>query len=117
MFTGMCTLQFLRNMKTKKGNNRVNVFNERKLKLVNDVSLYYNFLYQDDKDALAEDPTQWNIAAFKKWISRGYPLSTDASNESKTGNNVNAADATLNTTNTTGPASKTKLEEDAWLSW
>ena len=58
LLIGMCTFQFVRNMKLKKGNNSVNAFNEGKLELVNDVLLYYNFLYQDDKDALAEDPTQ-----------------------------------------------------------
>ena len=93
------------------------MFNEGTLKLVNDVLLDYNFLYQDDKDSLVEDPTQWDIAAFRKWKSRGYPLNTDAYNTSKAGNNVNTANATFNATNTTGPASKTKLENDAWLSW
>ena len=63
LLIGMCTLQFLRNMKLKKGNNSVNAFNEGKLKLVNNMLLYYNFLYQDDKDALAEDPTQWVVQA------------------------------------------------------
>ena len=78
--------------------------------------LYYNFLYQDDEDALAEDPIQWDIVVFRRWKSRGYLLSTDAYNALKAGNNINAANATLNATNTTGPASKTKLEKDAWLS-
>ena len=41
-------------MKLKKGNNRVNAFDEGKLKLVNDVLLYYNFLYQDNEDALTK---------------------------------------------------------------
>ena len=105
LLIGMCTLQFLRNMKLKKGNNSVNALNEGKLKLVNDVLLYYNFLYQDDKDALAEDPTQLDVKAFRKWKSRGYPLSTDAYNVSKTSSNTNV---TLNTTNTAA-MSKTKL--------
>ena len=99
----------------KKCNNLVNAFNEGKLKLVNDVLLYYNFLYQNDKDALTEDPTQWNKAAFRKWKSRGYPLNTDAYNVSHAGNIANP-NATLQATNATGPTSQTKLEEDAWLS-
>ena len=44
-------------MKLKKCNNRVNAFTEGKIKLVKDVLLYYNSLYQDDEDALPEDPT------------------------------------------------------------
>ena len=78
--------------------------------------LYYNFLHQNDKDTLTEDPTQWDITAFRKWKSKGYRLSTDAYNGSKAGNNVNVTNVTLNATNTAGPASKTKSEEDAWLS-
>ena len=45
--------------------------------------------------------------------SRGYPLSTNAYNTSKTGSNTNV---TLNTTNTAA-TSKTKSQDDAWLSW
>ena len=82
-------------MQLKKGTNSGNALNGGKLKLVNDVLLYNNFLYQDDKDTLAEDPTRWDVKAFRKWKSRGYPLSTDAYNASKSGSNTNI---TLNTT-------------------
>ena len=105
LLIGMCIFQILRNMKLKRGNNCVNAFNEGKLKLVNNVRLYCNFLYQDDDNDLAEDPTQWDKADFRKWKSRGYPLSTSAYNASQAGNNVNAANAALNAMNTTGPAS------------
>ena len=64
----------------------------------------------------AEDPTKWAKVDFRKWKSDSYPLSTDALNVTQSGNNANAGNATLNTTNTTVPASKTKLEKDAWLS-
>ena len=67
--------------------------------------LYYNFLYQDDKDTLAEDPTWWDVKVFRKWKSRGYLLSTDAYNASKSGSNTNV---TLNTTPTAAMA-KQKL--------
>ena len=52
-------------MKLKKGNNRVDAFTERKLKLVNNVLLYYNFLYADGEKVLAEDPTQWVRGDFR----------------------------------------------------
>ena len=107
-----CTLVILKNMKLQKGNNSVDAFTDEKLKLVNNVLLYYTFLYQDDEDALAEDPTQWDKGDYRKWKSRGYPLSTDAYNASQAGNNVNA-NVTLQATNATGPTSQTKLEEDA----
>ena len=53
----MCTLEILKKLKLKKGSNRVDAFTEGKLKLVNDVLLYYNFLHADDEQVLAEDPT------------------------------------------------------------
>ena len=49
----------------------------------------------------------------ERWLS----LSTDALKATRTGNNANAANTTLNAMNSTEPLSKTKLEEDAWLSW
>ena len=45
-------------MKLKKGNAIVGAFTDEKIRLVNEVLLYYTFLYQDDEDALAKDPTQ-----------------------------------------------------------
>ena len=61
----MCTLQFLRNMQLQKGIDSRDALNAGKLKLVNDVLLYYNFLYEDDDDALAEDSPQWDVKDFK----------------------------------------------------
>ena len=49
----------------------------------------------------------------ERWLS----LSTDALKATRTGNNANAANTTLNAMNSTEPLSKTKLEEDAWLRW
>ena len=112
-FINMSTLEILKNMKLKKGNAIVDAFTDGKIKLVNDILLYYTFLYQDDKDALAEDPTQSDKRNFKKLKSRGYPLSTNTYNTSKAGSNTNV---TLNTTNTAA-TSKTKSQNDAWLSW
>ena len=57
LLTGMCTLRFLRNIQLKKGTDSADALNVGKLKLVNNLLLYYTFLYQDDKDTLAEDPT------------------------------------------------------------
>ena len=103
-------------MKQKKGSTGVDAFTDGKLKLVNDILLYYNSLYRDDEDTLVEDPTQWVKAKFRKWKSNGYPLSTDALNASQAVDTANAVNANLNATNTREPVSKTKLEEDTWLS-
>ena len=40
LFTGMCTLQFLRSMQLKKGTDSGDALNKGKLKLVNNVLLY-----------------------------------------------------------------------------
>ena len=100
-------------MKQKKGGTSVDAFTDGKLKLVNNVLLYYNFLCQDDEVADAEDPTLWVKADFRKWKSNGYPQSTEVLNAARASNTANAANATLNASNTAAPASKTKLEEDA----
>ena len=47
LLINICTLEILKKMKLKKDNNHVDAFTEGKLKLVNDVLLYYNFLYTD----------------------------------------------------------------------
>ena len=49
------TLTIMMKMKQRKGNPRVDAFTDEKLKLVNNILLYYNFLCQDDEEALAED--------------------------------------------------------------
>ena len=66
LLTGMCTLQFLRNMQLKKGTDSGDALNGGKLKLVNDVLFYYTFLYQDDEDTLVEDPTWWDVNFSRK---------------------------------------------------
>ena len=81
------------------------------LKLVNDVPLYYNFLYKDDDETLAEDLIQWDIKDFKKWKSRGYHVSTDVYNASKT---VSSTNVTLNITPAAATA-KQKEQEDSFL--
>ena len=53
-----CTLEILKKMKYRKDNSRVDAFADRKLKLVKNVLLYYNFLYKDNEETLAEEPNQ-----------------------------------------------------------
>ena len=62
-----CTLVIMNKMKQKKGKPHVDAFTDGKLKLVNNIVLYYNFLCQDDEYTLAEDPIQWVKADFRKW--------------------------------------------------
>ena len=44
-------------MQLQKGTDSADALNKGKLKLVNDVLLYYNFLYKDQEETLAEDPS------------------------------------------------------------
>ena len=57
-FINSCTLKFLQDMQMKKGNTTSDALNKGKLKLVNDVLLYYEFLYEDKEYAKADDPIQ-----------------------------------------------------------
>ena len=110
------TLESLKKLKQKKGNSSVTAFTDGKLILVNNALLYYNFLRQDGEVAMANDSTLWDKDDFRNWKRDGFPVSTKALNASQTGN-TNTANVTLNTTNTATPSSKTKLEDDTWLSW
>ena len=62
LLTGMCDLQYLWTMQLTKGTDTGNALNKGKLKLVNDVLLYYNFLYKDKELVKVEDPSQWDIS-------------------------------------------------------
>ena len=103
-------------MKLNKGKNCIDVFTAGKLKLVNNVLLYYNFLYADGGKVLAKDPTQWVRGTFRQWKTLGYPVSTAALNTSQTGNNANT-NTNLQASNTIAPTVQTKLEDNAYLSW
>ena len=108
-------LESLKELNRKKGNNSVVVFTDGELILVNNAFLYYNFLCQKRKVATANDPNQWNKDDFRDWKSDGSSLSTKAQNVSQSGGNNKAVNVTLNTINTAA-MSKTKLEDNAWLS-
>ena len=82
-------------MQLQKDTNSIDALNKAKLKLVNDVLFYYNFLYKDKEYAKAEDPIQWIKQEFKIWKSKGYHVITVAYNALQT---ANSATVTLNTT-------------------
>ena len=84
-----------------------------KLYLVNDVLLYNNFLYEDARKDLVDDPVQWDKRDFKKWRSKGRPISTSV---------LIASPGTISNTTTQQTSnvlttSSTKLENDALVSW
>ena len=116
-FVDIQNLESLKKMKPMKGNTSVDAFTDGKVILVNNALLYYNFLHQDDEVAEANDPTLWDKNEFRNLKSNGFPLRTNGLNATQAGNTANAANTTLNATNTPAPPFKTKLEEDAWLSW
>ena len=117
-FIGSCNMDFLRDMQLTKNNTTGDALNKAKLKLVNDVLLYYEFFYQDKECAKADEPTQWIRQDFKIWKSRGYHVSTAAYNESLAVN-TNAGAATVTTTATAAAVKQKeqKEEDDSFLSW
>ena len=106
----------MENIKRKKGSTSVDAFTDGKLVLVNNTLLYYNFLCQDGEVVEVNNLTLCDKDDFRKWKSDCYLLSTSALNTTRTGDTVNAANFTLNTSNTAVPTS-TKGKEHAWLSW
>ena len=86
-------------MQITKGNSSGDALNKAKLKLVNDVLLYYNFLYADQEYAKADNPVQWIKQDFKIWKIWGYHVSTAAYNASQA-TNIAAGTATVTTTAT-----------------
>ena len=114
-FIDSCTLEFLQNMQLKKGDTTGDALNKAKLKLVNDALLYHGFLYLDNKQAKADDPTQWIKQDFRLWKIRGYHKSTAAYNASLAVNTT--AGAATVTTTATAAAVKQKEEDDSLLSW
>ena len=85
-------------------------FTDLKITLIHDVLLYYQFLYNDSKEALADDPTQWVQGDFKKWRSQERHPSTTAHISSHASNTTTTSTASV-------IISTTEKAEDAWLSW
>lgn len=80
-----CDKQHLEGMRQKKS-NVMKGFNNLKIALIHDLLLYYQFLYNDSKEALADNPTQWVQGDFKKWKSQGRHPSTTSHTASQAGN-------------------------------
>ena len=108
----------MKKMNHNRRNSLVDAFTETKVKhkLVNDVLFYYNLLYKDNEENLAEELDQLAKRDFNKWKIQGYPLSTTAYNALQAGNITNTS-TTLQTSNAIAPTSQTKLEDNACLSW
>ena len=109
------TLRILKSIQSKKASTNITTpaFTNVKLKQVNDVLLYRNFLFKDHEYVFANDPVSWVVLDFDKWKSNGYPLSTAALNASQATNSTNTTQQTSNVTALSG----TKLKDDALLSW
>ena len=62
-------------------------FDDMRIKLINNVLLYYHFMRNNNNKVMAENPDQWGKRDFKKYKkSRGFPTSTAAYNASLAGN-------------------------------
>ena len=66
-FISLRDMDFLRDMQLTKNNTTGDALNKAKLKLVNNVLLYYQYLYEDQEYAKADDPIQWIRQDFKIW--------------------------------------------------
>lgn len=87
---------------------------DRKINLLNNVVLYYNFLWSDTSiEALVEDHEHWVVEDFKKLRSRGRHHTAAFYAALLAG----ATNTTTSTATTTVVAPKIKVAEDAWLSW
>ena len=85
--------------------------NSKKIKMISDVLLYYQFMRKNGDKQMAENFNQWVMGDFKDWRVKGYPTSN-------TGYTVSLAGNTTSTASTaTAPVFQIKLEEDTWLSW
>ena len=54
----VCDKKIPLDWKRKKDTNTFG-FNSQRIKLINNVILYYDFMYQNDDDVVAENPDQW----------------------------------------------------------
>ena len=101
----------------RKSHNTTKDFNNRKITQIYNVIRYYNYL-QTTNINLANDPGNWVMADFRKWILDGrHPNVASATAAS---NNATLPGATI-APNTTAPpvtvCPDTKKAENAWLSW
>ena len=101
-------------MQLKKGNNTGDALNKAKLRMVNNILLYYDFLFQDKEYAKADDPTQWIRQDFKIWKSQEYHKSTADYTASLAINTTTNAGAATVTTVATAAAAKQKEEADSF---
>ena len=68
--------QQLLGMRRQKYNVRT-PFNSRKINLINDVLLYYQFMRNNNNEVMVENPDQW-VREFKDWRDLGKPKSIAA---------------------------------------
>ena len=111
-FTDCCSLENIKTFHRIDGTTVVQAFSNAKLKLINDVLLYYLFLMDDSQEALAEDPVNWVRSDFRKWKTK--PRGTAILNASNAGTATqNASNTGTQQTSNVTPPSTTKLEDDA----
>ena len=85
-------------------------FDDLRIKLINNVLLYYHFMRNNNNKVMAENPDQWGKRDFKKYKkSRGFPTSTAAYNAPLAG-------TTTMTLTGSAPVSATKKHKDTLLS-
>ena len=100
--------QIILDMRHKKKNQFIPL-NNRKIKMINDVLLYYNFMRKNKDNMMAENPDQWVMEDFNQWRNGGFPISTAVC--------IVSLARTTTTTTSLLVASVTKKAEDELMSW
>ena len=108
-FVLSCDVDSIKLMERDDGsNNIVQAFSNSKLKLIEKVILYYDYLMNNQQEILARDPVVWVKSDYFKWLST--PKVGTAATQ-------NASNSTTQQASNVTPPSTTKLEDDALLNW
>ena len=89
------TVEDLEDMRRKSGST-TKAFNKRKVTLIYNVIIYYSFLGDSDP-TLADDPENWSMPDFRKWIREGRHPTAAFFNASKANPTVTTATTTTTT--------------------
>ena len=101
----------------RKLHNTMKGFSKRKVTQIYNVICYYKFLRDADIN-LAEDPENWAMADFRKWIDKGCHPTVASFNTAKANAKLPGATTTPPATTTTATVfPDTWKAENAWLSW
>ena len=100
----------------RKSHNIMKGFSKQKGTQIYNVIRYYKFLCDADI-TLAEDPENWAMADFRKWIDEGRHPTVASFKAAKTNATLGVTTTLPTTTTTATVCPETRKAENAWLSW